>query len=238
MKSNLIDIAIALFALILLSLFFTIVPTNTPSVPFSPPFTGAGRESCTDYQALSGCVPAVEIPSANALSVAVSDSGTRTVGSGAVSNTETFVETIPPIEGKYLDVPMSAELQDYVRSVSAEYGIPFELTMAVIYVESRFNPGAISDTADYGLMQISTVNHAQLASDLGITDFLDAKQSIRAGCHILADKIQKSGGDFTTALLRYHDGDGGALDLMAQGIFSTEYTDKVLTKYYEYIREG
>jgi hypothetical protein len=151
---------------------------------------------------------------------------------------ESFVEVIPPIDGKYLDVPMSAELQDYVRAVSAEYGIPFELTMAVIYVESKFNPGAISDTADYGLMQISTINHAQLASDLGITDFLDAKQSIRAGCHILADKLRKSGGDVTNALMRYHDGDGGALGLMAQGIFSTEYTEDVLAKYYEYIREG
>ena len=151
---------------------------------------------------------------------------------------EELVEVIPAIEGKYLDVPMSAELQDYVRAVSAEYGVPFELTMAVIYVESKFIPETISSTDDYGLMQVNKINHEDLKEQFGFTDFLDPYQNIYSGVYILADKIRESGGDFTTALMRYNEGDQGARDRWAVGQFSTQYSEDVLSKYYEYIREG
>ncbi len=152
--------------------------------------------------------------------------------------TEELVEVIPAIEGKYLDVPMSAELQDYVRTISAEYGVPFELTMAVIYVESKFIPETISSTDDYGLMQVNKINHEDLKEQFGFTDFLDPYQNIYSGIYILANKIRESGGDFTTALMRYNEGDQGARDRWAVGQFSTQYSEDVLSKYYEYIREG
>lgn len=155
--------------------------------------------------------------------------------------TETAVETrylnVFPGDG-YLDVPMSREVQDAVRAISAEYGIPFELTMAVCYVESGFDPYAVSSHGDSGLMQIAPVNHGWLATDLGITDLFDSVQNVRAGVHILADKIAGSGGDFTTALMKYNRGDAVALEQMQNGIYSTDYTDRVLGKYYEYLNYG
>lgn len=240
MKSNLVDvlIAFAVFCLLLVScMSIVLVPKQTESESFTPPSWGSGRVTDTEREIITESenkLPMTE-------SIETEPIEMQTIETEIATNcnkieTEELVEVIPPIEGKYLDVPMSAELQDYVRAVSADYGIPFELTMAVIYCESSFNPAAISSTGDYGLMQVSYINHGWLASDLGITDFLDAKQSIRAGCHILAEKIRESGGDFTKALMRYHDGDDGALELMKQGIFSTKYTNDVLSKYYEYIR--
>ena len=155
--------------------------------------------------------------------------------------TETHAETrylnIVPGDG-YLDVPMDREVQDAVRAISAEYGIPFELTMAVCYVESGFDPYAVSSHGDSGLMQIAPVNHGWLAADLGITDLFDSVQNVRAGVHILADKIAGSNGDFTTALMKYNRGDVVALEQMSQGIYSTDYTEKVLGKYYEYLSYG
>jgi hypothetical protein len=155
--------------------------------------------------------------------------------------TETHAETrylnVSPGDG-YLDVPMERDVQDAVRAISAEYGIPFELTMAVCYVESGFDPYAVSSHGDSGLMQIAPVNHGWLAADLGITDLFDSVQNVRAGVHILADKIAGSNGDFTTALMKYNRGDAVALEQMSQGIYSTDYTEKVLGKYYEYLNYG
>lgn len=151
--------------------------------------------------------------------------------------TETRYLNVSPGDG-YLDVPMSRDAQDAVRAISAEYGIPFELTMAVCYVESGFDPYAVSSHGDSGLMQIAPVNHGWLASDLGITDLFDSVQNVRAGVHILADKIAGSNGDFTTALMKYNRGDAVALEQMRNGIYSTDYTDKVLGKYYEYLNYG
>lgn len=149
--------------------------------------------------------------------------------------TEAPIETIPTVEGKILDVPLDYEIQLYTHTICDEYGIPFELAMAVMYVESGFDSNAISAHGDYGLMQVSSVNHGWLSAELGLSDFLDARQNIRAGVHILAQKIRESDGEFTTALMKYNRGDAVALEQMANGIFSTDYTDKVLTKYYEYI---
>lgn len=248
MKSNLVDVLIAFAVVCMLLVGFILwMPKPTESDSFTPPSWGSGRVTDTEREIITESenkLPMTESIETEAVYTCIELAETNeTVETDTefdedinVPDTEELVEVILPIEGKHLDVPMSAELQDYVRAVSADYGIPFELTMAVIYCESSFNPAAISSTGDYGLMQVSYINHGWLASDLGITDFLDAKQSIRAGCHILAEKIRESGGDFTKALMRYHDGDDGALELMKQGIFSTKYTDDVLSKYYEYIR--
>lgn len=155
----------------------------------------------------------------------------------ATEPTETRYLNIVPGDG-YLDVPMTRDVQDAVRAISAEYGIPFELTMAVCYVESGFDPYAVSSHGDSGLMQIAPVNHGWLATDLGITDLFDSVQNVRAGVHILADKIAGSNGDFTTALMKYNRGDAVALQQMSHGIYSTDYTEKVLGKYYEYLNYG
>lgn len=151
---------------------------------------------------------------------------------------QTPLETIPQYENKILDVPLDPAIQQHVKTVCDEYNVPFELAMAVIYVESGFDPSAVSAHGDYGLMQVSSINHGWLSDELGITDFLDPYQNVRAGVHILAQKIRESDGEFTTALMKYNRGDAVALEQMANGIFSTEYTDKVLSKYYEYIIGG
>ena len=106
-------------------------------------------------------------------------------------------------------------------------------------MESNFNPWAKSDTGDYGIMQVYYGVWNELGVDLkNDTIQYDTEYNLRVGCGILKDKIEQSNGDFTTALIRYNIGDKDALKLFEQGIFSTDYTNKVLSKYYEYIREG
>ena len=51
---------------------------------------------------------------------------------------------------------MSDELQRYVREQAERQGVPFEIALAVIERESSYQPDAVSDTGDFGLMQITS----------------------------------------------------------------------------------
>lgn len=236
MKNIIIDMIVAFVAITLLLVgAWFMGQTKVQSETFSPPSVGVGRVTAEDIPAESE-TPEIETENAPETDAASYQQVTSKLEEKEEDEIVPAVEVIPAVEGKYLDVPMSAELQDYARSVSEEYGIPFELTMAVIYVESGFDATAISSTGYYGLMQISYINHDSLSDELNINNFLDPYQNIRAGVHVLAEKIRESGGDFTKALMKYNRGNAVALQQMSQGIFSTAYTEKVLEKYYAYMR--
>ena len=89
------------------------------------------------------------------------------------------------------DVPMSDELQRYIREQAERQGVPFEIALAVIERESSYQPDAVSDTGDFGLMQINICNHRWLYEELGITDVMDPEQNIEAGLYILGRAFQK-----------------------------------------------
>lgn len=146
-----------------------------------------------------------------------------------VPDTEEYVEVIPEA-----DPIIYSDIDALIVEVASEYGLPWQLVRAVCYVESGFDPNAISSTGDYGLMQVSYINHGWL----GLDNPLDPEQNLRAGCQILKEAIDKSAGDFTKALMRYNRGDAYAMGQWSQGIYSTAYTEKVLGKYYEYLIGG
>ena len=140
---------------------------------------------------------------------------------------ETWVEVIPEA-----DPIIETDIDALIVQVASEYGLPWELVRAVCYAESGFNPNAISSTGDYGLMQVSYINHGWL----GLENPLDPYENLCAGCTILKAALDNSDGDMTKALMRYNRGDAYAMSQWSQGIFSTAYTEKVLGKYYEYLR--
>lgn len=138
----------------------------------------------------------------------------------------------PAAEAKFVairqeTVPMSAEFQKYIHDVSAEYDLEFPLVLAVIWQESRFDAGAVSVSGDVGLMQINPINHARLSAALGITDFSDPYQNVRAGVYMLHE-LYCHYGDMNRVLMAYHMGEGAASSLWAQGIYETGYTRSVL----------
>lgn len=144
-----------------------------------------------------------------------------------VVETEECIEVLPD-----LDPIIETDIDALIVQVAAEYGLPWELVRAVCWVESGINPNAISPTGDYGLMQVSYINHGWL----GLTNPLDPEQNLRAGCTILKTALDNSGGDFTKALMRYNRGDAYAMSQWSEGIFSTAYTERVLERYYAYMR--
>ena len=130
-------------------------------------------------------------------------------------------------EDYFLDVPLDRDLQAYIHGLCEESGLPYTLAVAVIEAESSYIPWAVSASGDYGLMQINAVCHDWLAGELGITDFLDPYQNVRAGIYILSGYYRQYGYE-SGALMAYNLGQGAAEALFAQGVYSTDYSARVM----------
>ena len=90
-----------------------------------------------------------------------------------------------------LDVPISEDLQKFIFYLSKGYEIDFTFVMALIQQESSFRVNVISESKDYGLMQINEINHALITETLGVTDFLEPYNNIRSGMFILRKLFEK-----------------------------------------------
>lgn len=127
-----------------------------------------------------------------------------------------------------LDCDMPEDEQEFVFYICAGYNLDFTLVMALIQHESNFDPDVISKTNDYGYMQINEINHDWLTDTLGVTDYLDPYQNIRAGVFVLR-KLFERYQDTNMVLMAYNMGETAASRLWEGGIFETEYTQSVLT---------
>ncbi len=80
--------------------------------------------------------------------------------------------------------------------------LPPSLVLALIEVESAFQPTAVSPAGAVGLMQIMPfwIDELGLAAD----DLKTPTRNLRYGCTILAHYLAVEGGDFTRALARYN----------------------------------
>lgn len=127
-----------------------------------------------------------------------------------------------------IDCKMSEERQEFVYYLCSGYNLDFTLVMALIQHESNFNPSVISSTNDYGYMQINEINQDWLTETLGITDYTDPYQNIRAGTFVLR-KLFERYQDTNMVLMAYNMGEKGASCLWRKGVFETEYTQSILT---------
>lgn len=135
-----------------------------------------------------------------------------------------------------LDVPLDADIQEFIYCLSYDYSIDFPFVMAVIEHESTFKSGVISKTNDYGLMQINIGNHEWLSKTLGIADFTDPYENVRAGLYILKNLFEKYD-DPTMVLMAYNMGETGASKLWNNGIYSTTYSQEILAQAELYTQE-
>jgi soluble lytic murein transglycosylase-like protein len=77
-----------------------------------------------------------------------------------------------------------------------------QLVLAVIDVESAFDPFAVSYAGAVGLMQVMPFWPSQLG--LQTKDLLDVELNIRMGTSILAYYMERERGDYRRALARYN----------------------------------
>jgi soluble lytic murein transglycosylase-like protein len=140
---------------------------------------------------------------------------------------EKSAKTSPKV--KYYDVPLSHDVQNIIFSECSAKKVPTDLVVALIAVESNYRSNCISQTHDYGLMQINVCHMDSLSKQLKITNLLDEKQNIKAGVHMLSWIVDKYK-DINKVLMVYNCGESGAKKLWKQGVYSTDYTRKVMAK--------
>ena len=135
-----------------------------------------------------------------------------------------------------LDCRMPEEEQEFVFYLCSGYNMDFTLVMALIEHESHFDPAAISKTNDYGYMQINVQNHEWLTETLGVTDYTDPYQNIRAGVFVLR-KLFERYQDVELVLMAYNMGENGAGRLWDKGVFRTDYTQEILNIQQQFIEQ-
>ena len=102
-----------------------------------------------------------------------------------------------------------------IHAEAARAQVPPQLVLALIHVESKFDPYAVSHSGAVGLMQIMPF----WLKLIGRTDdsLVHARTNLRMGCTILKYYLGKSKGDIREALQRYNGATVGI-----------DYSDRVL----------
>ncbi len=112
--------------------------------------------------------------------------------------------TIIPPRSVWEDPPLAERqrlLWPLVRAISEEEGVDPLLVMALVQVESRFDPWAVSERGAAGLMQITP----QTSQELGLDNPLHPESNLRAGIRYLAGLHQTFTSE-TLALAAYNAG--------------------------------
>ena len=95
-------------------------------------------------------------------------------------------------------------LEPMIVHAAAANGLDPALLRAVIHVESRFNPAAVSPAGAVGAMQLMAVT----AKRYGVVNRADARQNVDAGARYLRDLLARFDGNVALALSAYNAGEG------------------------------
>ncbi|MBN2371127.1 MAG: lytic transglycosylase domain-containing protein [Vicinamibacteria bacterium] len=93
-------------------------------------------------------------------------------------------------------------LESLATETARRHGLPPDLVLAVVAVESDFRPSAISPKGAQGLMQLMPGT----ATELGVTDPFDPQENLDGGVRHLGALITKHDGDVIKALAAYNAG--------------------------------
>ena len=104
-------------------------------------------------------------------------------------------------------VSASTPYASIINAAAARTGVPAALIAAVAKQESGFNPSAVSSAGAQGIMQLMPAT----AKGLGVSNPLDAAQSINGGADYLASMLRKFDNNTSLALAGYNAGPGAVL---------------------------
>ena len=99
-----------------------------------------------------------------------------------------FSQPLVPVEAEYkpkeiIEIQRSiSPWKEHIDNYSEQYNIDASLITAVIHVESRGNPDAVSHVGAQGLMQIMP----KTGKSLGLENAFDPEENIRAGVMYIA----------------------------------------------------
>ena len=127
-----------------------------------------------------------------------------------------------------IDKQLARDIAHSVALRSREHKRDPDLVLALIAIESNFNPNAVSPTGAQGLTQVMP----SWKASLGITqDLRDVDTSIKTGLHILGSYEQTFGG-LELALTAYNRGPTAVYNDMKNGVIPTNgYAENCMRTY-------
>ncbi|RLA86295.1 MAG: hypothetical protein DRG31_00665 [Deltaproteobacteria bacterium] len=127
-------------------------------------------------------------------------------------------------------LPKELPFLDLIKKLSSKYGIPAEIILSIIKVESDFDPGALSPKGAMGLMQLMP----STAQALGVRDPFDPKENLEAGVRYLRGLLDRFG-DLVLALAAYNAGPEAVRQ--HGGVPPFPETEKYISKILSYLRQ-
>jgi soluble lytic murein transglycosylase-like protein len=124
-----------------------------------------------------------------------------------------------------------------VNKIARTYGLESALLHAVISVESRYSPTAVSKAGAIGLMQLMP----ETAKRYGVVDPLDPLQNLRGGARYLRYLLKKYNNDRNLALAAYNAGEASVAKYGNQippYPETTNYVPRVMGYYRKYLVKG
>lgn len=123
----------------------------------------------------------------------------------------------------------TGDVERLVAETAQRHGLDPALVMAVVGVESGFQPQAVSRKGAQGLMQLMP----RTAREMGVADPFDPAANLDGGSRYLSSLVERYEGDLTKALAAYNAGIGaverhGGLPPYAE---TRRYVQKVLGRY-------
>ena len=94
------------------------------------------------------------------------------------------------------------QFREHIKTAAQKYALPEELLLAVMAVESNFNPGAMSEKGAVGLMQLMPGT----AKDMYVADAWAPEQNIEGGARYLRILANQYDGDLLKTLAAYNAG--------------------------------
>lgn len=125
--------------------------------------------------------------------------------------------------------PAGTDIRALAIAAAQRHGLDPNLVLAVVGVESGFQPDAVSNKGAQGLMQLMPAT----ARELGVIDALDPEQNLDGGTRYLRMLVAQYGGDLGKALAAYNAGPGavkrhGGVPPYRE---THHYIDRVLKRY-------
>ncbi|MBI3476122.1 MAG: lytic transglycosylase domain-containing protein [Acidobacteria bacterium] len=130
-----------------------------------------------------------------------SDSGYVDVPTSDIEGFEKDL-SLPPHLAKSVSPANSVDLNQVVKSASANYHLDPDLVNSVIRAESGFNTRAVSRKGAQGLMQLMPGT----AEKLGVTNPLDPAANVDGGARYLRTLLERYNYDLVKALAAYNAG--------------------------------
>ena len=151
---------------------------------------------------------------------------------------EVLVEKTQVLQYRYIKgCPLPEKVQREIFHICEDATLSFELVMSLIYEESGWDPGCISDDGEsVGLMQIQKRWHKELMDKTGCTDLTDPVQNVRVGITLLKRHF-RTYQDPAWALMAYNGGQAYADSMIKQNKTSA-YAERILRRAAAYERSN